>query len=228
MLVMASLMMADDLYETRQVAGAAGRRPRGRSRRPAGSEARPPAWQAGKTRRGHCRRPGASLDCEGGAARCVRQFIPGASKHLPRELALPGSWSRYLAPTCTRRLWEDETPTAMAAPHIPARSDRSQARSAASVCWRRAPAWDPALGRCWRSMCCAKYRRRRAQWCLDFGRSGKKSTSGRCCSHCTDAATDRPSGHTEARQPADFPALAARTTVMVPERFGTMRPAGRT
>ena len=34
-----------------------------------------------------------------GAARCVRYFIPGASKHLPRELALSGSWSRYPAPT---------------------------------------------------------------------------------------------------------------------------------
>src|SRR6201999_2970591 len=52
-----------------------------------------------------------------GAARCVRKLIPGASKHLPRELALSGSWSRYLAPTCTRRLWEDDTPTAMVAPH---------------------------------------------------------------------------------------------------------------
>jgi hypothetical protein len=53
-----------------------------------------------------------------GATRCVRKLIPGASKHLPRELALSGSWSRYLAPTCTRRLWEDDTPTAMVAPRL--------------------------------------------------------------------------------------------------------------
>ncbi len=55
----------------------------------------------------------------GGAAGYVRSYIPRASKHLPRELALPGSWSRYLVPTCTSRLWEDEVPTAMAAPHSP-------------------------------------------------------------------------------------------------------------
>ncbi len=35
-----------------------------------------------------------------------------------RELALPGSWSGYLVPTCNSRPWEGETPTAMAAPHI--------------------------------------------------------------------------------------------------------------
>ena len=35
-----------------------------------------------------------------------------------RELALPGSWSGYLAPTCTSRPWEDITPAAMVAPHF--------------------------------------------------------------------------------------------------------------
>lgn len=42
-----------------------------------------------------------------GAARCVRQDIPWAVKHFPRELALSGPWSGYLAPTCTCRPWED-------------------------------------------------------------------------------------------------------------------------
>src|ERR1019366_8055564 len=65
-----------------------------------------------------CRESPAALHRTGGAAGCVRSYIPRASKHLPRELALPGSWSRYLVPTCTRRLWEDEVPTAMAAPHV--------------------------------------------------------------------------------------------------------------
>ena len=32
---------------------------------------------------------------------CGRSYIPRASKHLPRELALSGSWSRHMAPTCT-------------------------------------------------------------------------------------------------------------------------------
>lgn len=35
-----------------------------------------------------------------------------------RELALTGSWSGYLAPTCTSRPWEDTTPAAMVAPHL--------------------------------------------------------------------------------------------------------------
>ncbi len=43
-----------------------------------------------------------------GAARFVRQHIPGADKQLPRELALSRSWSRYPAPTCTSRPWEDD------------------------------------------------------------------------------------------------------------------------
>src|SRR6185312_251040 len=43
-----------------------------------------------------------------------------------RELALSGSWSRYLVPTCTRRLREDEVPTAMAAPHIPSALDEAK------------------------------------------------------------------------------------------------------
>src|SRR5689334_12264030 len=34
-----------------------------------------------------------------------------------RELALPGSWSGHLAPTCNSRPWEDETPTARVASH---------------------------------------------------------------------------------------------------------------
>ena len=51
--------------------------------------------------------------------------LPGASgKSSPgpisilRELALSGPWSGYLAPTCSSRPWEDDTPTAMAAPHL--------------------------------------------------------------------------------------------------------------
>src|SRR6202012_2291096 len=65
----------------------------------------------------HCRGQRTTLHNASGAARCVRSYIPRASKHLPRELALSGSWSRYPVPTCTSRLWEDEVPTAMAAPH---------------------------------------------------------------------------------------------------------------
>lgn len=34
-----------------------------------------------------------------------------------RELALPGPWSGYLAPTCDSRPWEGSSPTAMVAPH---------------------------------------------------------------------------------------------------------------
>ena len=54
MLVMASLLMADDLYETGQVAeGGAGGPDRGGSRGRIRSWAA--AWQAGKARGGHCR-----------------------------------------------------------------------------------------------------------------------------------------------------------------------------
>src|SRR3954464_9056275 len=48
-----------------------------------------------------------------------RAGLPGASGNsspgpisILRELALRGSWSGYLAPTCASRPWEDETPTA--------------------------------------------------------------------------------------------------------------------
>ena len=68
MLVMASLLMADDLYEMDQALKAA-RAGQPRRSRP---EARPAARQAGKARGGDCRRPRASLDRESGAARCVR------------------------------------------------------------------------------------------------------------------------------------------------------------
>ena len=117
MLVMASLLMADDLYEVNRAlkAAQAGQPIAAPSR----SEARPAAGKTGAARGRDCPGPGASLDGEGGAARFDRQYIPWATKHLPRELALSGSWSRYLVPTCTSRLWEDDTPTAMAAPHSP-------------------------------------------------------------------------------------------------------------
>ena len=50
--------------------------------------------------------------------------------HILRELALPGPWFGYLAPTCESRPWEDETPAARVAPHVfprlrPGNSDAS-------------------------------------------------------------------------------------------------------
>ena len=94
MLVMASLLMADDLYEVNRALKAA---QAGQPMAAAGrSEARPAAGKAGEARGRDCPGPGASLDCEGGAARCVRQYIPWASKHshgnwLCRDLGL-GIW----------------------------------------------------------------------------------------------------------------------------------------
>lgn len=53
-----------------------------------------------------------------------RAGLPGSSGRsspgpisILRELALSGPWSGYLAPTCCSRPWEDDTPTAMVAPH---------------------------------------------------------------------------------------------------------------
>ena len=55
MLVIAALLMADDLYELRQKLAAAGP---GRAGAGAGRQARPAAGKTGKARRGHCRDAG--------------------------------------------------------------------------------------------------------------------------------------------------------------------------
>ena len=71
---MASLLMADDLFETGKALKPpqAGRRPAGdppmrRIRSSAGG-----SGKLAKRAEDDCPGPGASLDCEGGAARCVR------------------------------------------------------------------------------------------------------------------------------------------------------------
>ncbi len=56
-------------------------------------------------------------------------------------------------PTCNSRLWEDETPTARAAPHIPQLSDldtRKRAARAEAIAARAAcdPAWGASLADC--------------------------------------------------------------------------------
>jgi len=60
-----------------------------------------------------------------------------------RELALPGPWSRYLAPTCNSRSMEDDTPTAMAAPHLSLDAEKAALRRAAFAARQGC---DPALG----------------------------------------------------------------------------------
>ena len=100
MLVIAALLMADDVHEMRQKlaaaeAGAANPAPAVAApsdRR----QADPPAGKVGKACRRHCGGAGASLSCTGGAAGCDRQHIPRATKHLPgswlcRDLG-PGIW----------------------------------------------------------------------------------------------------------------------------------------
>ncbi|PZW45713.1 5-formyltetrahydrofolate cyclo-ligase [Humitalea rosea] len=60
-----------------------------------------------------------------------------------RELALLGSWSKYLAPTCNSRSMEDVTPTAMAAPHFPLDAEKAALRRHA---FAARLGCDPALG----------------------------------------------------------------------------------
>ena len=176
MLVMASLLMADDLYEVNQALKAAqAGQPSGAGR----SEARPAAGKAGKACGRDCPGPGASLDREGGAARFDRQYIPWATKQLPRELALSGSWSRYLVPTCTSRLWEDETPTAMAAPHFSADLIEAKRALRQRMLAARA-AWDPACGAALGEHVLREVPPPAGPWCRGSGRWARRSTSGRC------------------------------------------------
>ena len=86
MLVMAALLMADDLYEmgktlkASQSGAPCGRRHACPATR---REAEPSTRQTGQTRRGHCSGAWPALGRGGGAAGCVRQFIPWADKHPP-------------------------------------------------------------------------------------------------------------------------------------------------
>ena len=74
MLVMAALLMADELYELRQKLQAAQSGRAGGTAADRRSEAGAGGWRAGKTRRGDCRGPGASLSCDGRSCP-VRQAI---------------------------------------------------------------------------------------------------------------------------------------------------------
>src|SRR5271167_1013653 len=72
MLVIAALLMADDIYELRQKVETVG--PGGsRHVRAGGWQAWPAARKVGKACRGHCGGPGASLSCTSGAAGRDRQ-----------------------------------------------------------------------------------------------------------------------------------------------------------
>ena len=207
MLVMASLLMADDLFEMGSALRAA--RQASRCAAPARPEAGAAAGKAGEASGGDCPGPGASLDCEGGAARCDRQYIPGASKHLPgnwlcRDLGL-GIW----CPPAHAGLWEDETPTAMAAPHIsPELIEAKRAVRQRMLAAREA--WDPACGaRAGASTCCAS--------AAAGGRGGvgvlADGTGDRHPAAAGGAAragpSDRAAGDTKARQPIDLSALAS-------------------
>ena len=122
LLLLASLLMADEIHDMRiemdalrKAAGRAARRPASREGRCRDGQT---ARQAGRPRGTDCSDARASLSR-------WRAGLPGASGNsspgpisISRELALSWSWSRYLVPTCSRGPWEDDTPTAMAAPHF--------------------------------------------------------------------------------------------------------------
>ena len=207
MLVMASLLMADDLYEMDQALnGGSGPRPATPTRRrsSAGGSA---SWQSAPR----------TLPLAWSIPRVVRAELPGASGNtspgpvsnslgswLCRDLGL-GIWrppAQAGSGRMTRqRPWRLRTHLADLIEAKRAVRERALAARAA---------WDPGGRRgAGRHMCCAMPARRRARWSPASGRSGRRSTSARCCMRCTQRGHPIVLPETpKARQSVDLSALA--------------------